>query len=217
MKINKKFIANLRYDYKEDELSEKKISKNPFQQFEFWFADALKKDKNYANAMTLATADDKGKPSSRIVLMKGFDKNGFTFFTNYQSRKAKSLSENPFASLTFFWKEWSRQVHIEGKAKKVSGKESDEYFQSRPRESQIGAWASKQSEVIKNREWLEQQVEELSICFENKKIPRPPHWGGYILIPNKIEFWQGRKNRLHDRFLYTKQKNSHWKIQRLSP
>lgn len=214
--MNKKFIANLRHEYKHDELLEKNISKNPIIQFEKWFADALEKDKNYANSMTLATANKNGKPTSRVVLMKGFDKNGFVFFTNYQSRKANNILENPFASLTFFWKEWSRQVHIEGKVKKIPLEESDEYFNTRPVGSRLGAIASQQSKIIPNREFLERKINELEKYFENKKITRPENWGGYILIPNRIEFWQGRENRLHDRILFTKEK-SRWKIQRLSP
>jgi len=168
------------------------------------------------NAMILATANKDGAPSARTVLLKGFDERGFVFYTNYESAKAKNLSENPIASLLFFWAELERQARIEGKVEQVSKADSEEYFRSRPRESQLGAWASKQSSVIASREVLEKKFEEMRKKFEGKEIPLPPFWGGYRVIPQSIEFWQGRESRLHDRICYSFE-NGKWKIERLSP
>ena len=166
--------------------------------------------------MTLATSSKDGKPSARIVLLKGFDERGFVFFTNYESNKGKALDENPNAALIFFWKEIERQVRIEGVIEKISAAESDEYFFSRPEGSRIGAWASPQSKIIKNRNILEENVQRFSNEFKNS-IPRPPHWGGYRVMPELIEFWQGRSNRLHDRIQYTKTGSGSWKVDRLAP
>ena len=169
------------------------------------------------NAMTLATCSASGKPSARIVLLKGIQENGFVFFTSYLSRKGKEIESNPFVSLLFFWKELERQVSIEGTVKKISEQESDEYFSKRPLESRIGAWSSPQSEVIKSRDILDKNVADYTKKFDPQNIPRPPYWGGYIVNPTVIEFWQGRPGRLHDRLQYTINEKAIWKIERLAP
>lgn len=199
------------------ELSEKDVNANPIQQFEQWLQQAREKEIVEPNAMTLATCTPDGKPSARIVLLKGIRDNGFVFFTNYHSKKGNQINENPFGCLVFFWKEMERQVRIEGSIKKISGRESDEYFAVRPLESQIGAWSSPQSKVIEGRDILERNVSEYTKKFQSQNIPRPPDWGGYILQPNLIEFWQGRNARLHDRLQYSLQQNGSWKIERLAP
>ena len=208
-------IANIRKDYKLKSLSEDDVQADAIDQFTTWWDEARKSDIDEVNAMTLATVSS-GKPSARIVLLKGYDKNGFIFFTNYQSNKGKELEENPNATLLFFWKELERQVRIEGLVEKISKEDSDAYFNSRPTGSKVGAWASAQSSVIANRETIEESFLSYSSKFKEGDIPRPPHWGGYIVKPAKIEFWQGRSSRLHDRLLYTKE-NGNWKIERLSP
>jgi pyridoxamine 5'-phosphate oxidase len=214
--INNIDISKLRRSYSLKELSENLVSADPFSQFSLWMNEAMNSKLLDPHAMTLATTTKDGIPSARIVLLRGFDKNGFVFYTNYESSKAKDLMANPNASLLFFWVELERQVRISGKVKKVSQEESEKYFNSRPRENQLGAWASKQSSVIINREVLEKQFEELKIRFENQKIPLPKFWGGYTVIPYKMEFWQGRENRLHDRICYILD-SGHWKIERLAP
>lgn len=196
-------------------LSENEINKNPVKQFENWFNTALKSGFKLPNAMTLATVSRKKKPSSRIVLLKGFDDSGFVFYTNYKSRKGRDLDKNPYASLLFYWDKLDRQIRIEGKVKKVSKSESEKYFQTRPYESRLGAWASNQSTVIKNRLVLDKLFSEYLKKYP-KNVPLPKYWGGFRLIPNEIEFWQGRSNRLHDRIRYTRKKKS-WKIERLAP
>lgn len=211
-----KSIADIRRDYSLHSLDEGDIAADPFEQFLRWWNDALKSEITEVNAMTLATSTRDGKPSARIVLLKDVDENGFVFFTNYKSHKGKELEENPYAALIFFWKEIERQVRIEGEAEKISTAESDAYFLSRPEGSRIGAWASPQSAVIINRELLETNAERYRREFKNS-IPRPPHWGGYRVMPLKIEFWQGRNNRLHDRIQYTKTKEGSWKVDRLAP
>lgn len=193
------------------------LSADPIEQFKIWFSDVLSADIIEANAMNLATVNDKGQPSSRIVLLKGVDENGFVFFTNYGSRKAKEIAHNPNAALNFFWASLSRQVRVEGTLSKVSEKASDEYFKSRPRLSQLGAIASAQSEIIGSNEVLEERITDLEKEYLNKEISRPKHWGGYILVPHRIEFWIGRPNRLHDRFQYTLEKDKSWLIERLFP
>lgn len=210
-------VADIRKEYKLHLLTEKDINANPIEQFATWWNEAVGAEIDEVNAMTLATASAGGVPSARIVLLKGFDGKGFVFFTNYNSYKGKDLGENPRACLVFFWKELERQIRITGLVQKVSAAESDEYFISRPEGSRIGAWVSPQSEVISGREWLEEN--EKKYQKENKlhSLSRPPHWGGYRVIPITIEFWQGRSNRLHDRIQYSLQDDGEWKIERLAP
>ena len=210
-------IADIRKEYKLQTLSETDVQVSPVQQFHKWWNEALMSEILEVNAMTLATSTASGKPSARIVLLKGFDESGFVFFTNYHSNKGLELAENPFASLVFFWKELERQVRIEGPVEKTTANESDLYFHSRPEESRIGAWASPQSKVIASREVIEENVIELRKSFAGKEIDRPPHWGGYIVKPALIEFWQGRPGRLHDRIQYTALQDGSWKIERLAP
>ncbi len=197
--------------------NEKNVKKHPADQFDKWFHEMMKADFKEPTAVALATSATSGKPSVRMVLMKEYSKEGFVFYTNYKGRKGKELLENPNAALLFFWDRLERQVRIEGKVKKVSAKESDDYFNIRPRESRIGAIASMQSKVLKNREILEQKITELTKKYEaHEIIPRPPHWGGFILKPTYFEFWQGRPNRLHDRIAY-KLSGKTWKIYRMFP
>ncbi len=198
-------------------LTENDVSGNPITQFTRWWEDAVKSEIEEVNAMTLATATPNGLPSARIVLLKGFDERGFVFFTNYESHKGRELDHNPRACLVFFWKELERQVRIEGMVEKLAAAESDDYFQSRPPGSRIGAWASPQSQVISSREIIEQKVTELENKFADGNIPRPEHWGGYLVKPVNIEFWQGRSNRLHDRIRYTHNGGGKWLIERLAP
>lgn len=211
-----KDISSIRKEYALKQLDESEVDKNPFVQFGFWFNDALEAEVNEPNAMILSTVSPERRPSSRVVLLKGFDENGFTFFTNYKSRKALHIETNPFASLLFFWPELERQIRIEGEIIKVSPEESDEYFNTRPEGSKIGAWVSPQSSVIKSRAFLESIKMVIEGQFANKPISRPPNWGGFRLKPNLIEFWQGRPNRLHDRVQYSHSTGS-WKIERLAP
>ncbi|MEO0897666.1 MAG: pyridoxamine 5'-phosphate oxidase [Bacteroidota bacterium] len=212
-----KSVADIRKDYLMDSLEEKDVQKIPFQQFEQWFDAAVKSEVLEPNAMALATVKD-GRPSLRIVLLKGFDEKGMVFYTNYESKKAQELAENPLAALTFFWPELERQVRIEGSIEKVGHEESDTYYQSRGRGSRIGAWASPQSQVIENRSILEQKVQDIQHKFEGKeRFPKPDHWGGYRLKPDYFEFWQGRSSRLHDRIIYSLQTDGNWDIKRLAP
>ncbi len=216
MNITFESLQNLRQDYRSATLSAHEVDKNPISQFGAWFTDALNAKVYEPNVMTLATADDTGKPSARIVLLKGFDEDGFTFYTNYDSHKGRELIENPRAALVFFWADLERQVRIEGTVTKVDAQVSDQYFHSRPVESQIGAAASPQSSVIANRDVLEEKVIELTAAMQGKEIPRPENWGGFIVKPALIEFWQGRQSRLHDRINY-KLVDGHWQINRLAP
>ena len=209
-------IADIRKDYKQHSLNEADVAADPFEQFGRWWNDAIAAEVEEVNAMTLATASKDGIPSARIVLLKGYDEQGFVFFTNYESTKGKELMANPNAALVFFWRELERQVRIEGRVEKVSSEESDEYFHSRPEGSRIGAWSSPQSAIITNRTIIETNVTQYSKRFEGHEIPRPEHWGGYRVIPNKFEFWQGRSSRLHDRFQYTKDQEQ-WLRNRLAP
>jgi pyridoxamine 5'-phosphate oxidase len=208
-------ISDIRKDYILRSFNEKDALPHPVTQFDVWWKEALSSDILEVNAMTLATSSADGVPSARIVLLKGFDNEGFLFFTNYNSYKAKHLEENPRACLVFFWKELERQVRITGIIEKVNAALSDEYFNSRPELSRISAAVSPQSSVIQNREWLEGEVEKL--MKSNNEIRRPDHWGGYRVRPITIEFWQGRANRLHDRLQYTLQDTGNWKIERLAP
>jgi pyridoxamine 5'-phosphate oxidase len=210
-------IAAIRKDYKLQTLTEKEVSADPFQQFGQWWQEAIHSNLEEVNAMTLATASADGMPDARIVLLKGFDHNGFVFFTNYHSAKGQELLENPRASLVFFWAALERQVRISGLVSLTTEKVSNDYFNSRPEGSRIGALASPQSEVIESREWLEENESRLKKELSGKMIPRPSHWGGYLVKPARIEFWQGRPSRLHDRILYTLQGNGHWTIERLAP
>lgn len=216
MDLSKQELQNLRQDYKAAQLADQDIDPNPFQQFGNWFNEAVKAQLYEPNVMTLATADRFGKPSARIVLLKEFNENGFVFYTNYNSKKGQDLVENPQASLVFFWAELERQVRIDGLVTKVDAATSDAYFHSRPIGSQIGATASPQSSVLSNRELLEEKVAELTKTFEGQEIPRPEHWGGYLIEPTHIEFWQGRPSRLHDRLSYDLIDGS-WIINRLAP
>ncbi|KXK44163.1 MAG: pyridoxamine 5'-phosphate oxidase [Chlorobi bacterium OLB5] len=213
--MNDKEIQKLRRQYSKSTLTTAAVSKDPFKQFEKWFNEVLKSGFLEPNAMTLATADISGKPSSRIVLLKGFDEKGFIFFSNYKSKKGRELEVNPQASLLFYWDKLERQVRIEGKAEKLTNNESDNYFQTRPYKSRLGAWASKQSNVIESRNVIVKEFLKYMVKFRNH-VPLPPDWGGYRIIPESFEFWQGRPNRLHDRIKYTKFKSG-WKIERLAP
>ena len=217
MAIKKETIENLRQEYRSASLTEKEVAADPISQFAKWFAEALDGGLYEPNAMTLATATHDGKPSARTMLLKGFDKTGFTFYTNYLSRKGKEISKNPAACIVFFWPELERQVRIEGTLEKVSKEESEKYFQSRPKESQLGAIASPQSQVIPSRDTLENTWKELIEKFADKEVPKPAYWGGYVLKPQIVEFWQGRPGRLHDRIVYKRSDKSSWKIVRIAP
>jgi pyridoxamine 5'-phosphate oxidase len=210
-------IAAIRKEYMQKALLENDVEKNPIDEFTKWWEHAIKSEISEVNAMTLATASMTGLPAARIVLLKGYDHQGFVFFTNYESYKGMQLLENPRACLVFFWKELERQVRITGIVEKVSSAESDEYYQSRPRESRIGAWVSPQSKPIQNRAWLEANQLKYQEQFEGKEIARPAHWGGYRVKPVEMEFWQGRPSRLHDRMLYSLEEAGNWKIERLAP
>lgn len=212
----KKNLAGLRQEYAASALDEKAMHAHPFEQFSNWFDQAAESGIAEPNAMTLATVDSHGMPHARVVLLKALDETGFVFYTNYHSEKAKQLAQNPQASILFFWIELQRQVRISGTVKKVTASESDEYFNIRPRASQLGALASPQSQVIPDREHLEQRFSLLEKQYSEKPITRPKNWGGYRLTPIRIEFWQGRPNRLHDRLVYEKS-GTHWVRKRLAP
>jgi pyridoxamine 5'-phosphate oxidase len=210
-------IADIRKDYKLQTLSETDVAADPVAQFTKWWDDAVKSEITEVNAMTLATADKNGMPAARIVLLKGYDEKGFVFFTNYNSHKGEELLQNPNACLVFFWKELERQVRITGTAEKISTEESIAYFNSRPDGSKIGAWASPQSLAVAGKTWLKETFDYYKERFKHGEIPKPPHWGGYRVIPFRIEFWQGRPSRMHDRILYTLQDTGNWKTERLAP
>lgn len=216
MELNKENLQNLRQEYRAAELAETDVESNPIHQFKKWFTEAVDSQLYEPNVMTLATANADGKPSARILLLKGFDEDGFVFYTNYESHKGQDLVENPQASLVFFWAELERQVRIDGIVSKLDAQSSTDYFHSRPVGSQIGASASPQSSVIPNREILEERVASLTETYKDKEIPRPLHWGGYLLEPTHLEFWQGRPSRLHDRLSYDLVDGS-WIINRLAP
>ena len=216
MNNNKKKFISSRREYKLNKLFEKNVRDNPFEQFSIWFSNAMKAGVIEPNAMVLTTSDKKNKPSSRFVLMKNFDETGFTFFTNYRSKKGKVLAENPFAALLFYWAELERQVRIEGRVKKLKKAESELYFNTRPFESRISALISVQSKKISGRNILEKKFKQLKVKYADGKVPLPDYWGGYKLIPKYFEFWQGRENRLHDRIVYQRLRRN-WKIFRLAP
>ena len=205
------------YEHTERGLHRRDLDPDPIKQFSIWFNAAIEAQLRDVNAMSLATASPDGKPSVRIVLLKGFDHTGFVFFTNYESEKGRQLAANAHAALGFYWIELDRQIRISGPVEKTSREESDHYFHSRPIGSQLGAWASRQSEVVDARRVLDARMAQITERFADKQVPLPPHWGGYRLNPEQIEFWQGRTNRLHDRFRYTRQGDGTWSIDRLAP
>jgi pyridoxamine 5'-phosphate oxidase len=209
-------IADLRKEYTHAGLREADADRDPIEQFRRWFEEALDADLHEPNAMTLATATPEGRPSARVLLLKGFDEKGFIFYTNYEGRKSQKLERNPYCALVFYWGELERQVRIEGRATRVSKEESDAYYASRPWGSKLGAWASEQSRPIEDRGRLEKRLRELEAQYEGREVPRPPFWGGYRVEPEGIEFWQGRENRLHDRLLYRRSKSG-WDMVRLQP
>ncbi|QQS45283.1 MAG: pyridoxamine 5'-phosphate oxidase [Acidobacteriota bacterium] len=209
-------IRQLRREYVSHPLTKESVSADPYDQFHQWFQEVMQVDQPDPEAMTLSTATADGRVSARIVLLKGFDRRGFVFFTNYQSRKSLEMDANPQAALTFYWPALNRQVRIEGRIEKVSIEETREYFRTRPRGSQIGAWASPQSSDIDRRETIENRIAEYERRFGDDEIPCPPFWGGFLLKPDWIEFWQGRESRLHDRILY-RLNDGRWKISRLAP
>ena len=217
--MNKKPVdlSALRYEYAAQGLRRADLDPDPLKQFGIWFTAALEAGISDVNAMSIATATSQGKPTVRMVLLKTFDNDGFVFFTNYESEKGRQLEANPQAAIGFYWVEVARQIRIEGAVEKVSREESARYFHSRPVGSQLGAWVSRQSEVVDARRVLDARLAEMTERFQGQEIPLPPHWGGYLVSPVKIEFWQGRANRLHDRFRYTKQEGGSWFIERLAP
>ncbi|MDD2196530.1 MAG: pyridoxamine 5'-phosphate oxidase [Bacteroidales bacterium] len=214
--MNKPNLSQIRNDYNLKQLSKNAVLPNPIKQFGIWMDEAIAAECNEPNAMTLATSTFDGKPSARVVLLKDFNRQGFVFFTNYESNKGKQILQNPYGALVLFWPELQRQIRIEGLIKKTTEAESDNYFKTRPDKSKIGAWASPQSDVIRNRKYLENLNSDFREEFSGKTISRPPNWGGYILEPNIIEFWQGRTNRLHDRIQYSFI-NDEWITERLAP
>jgi pyridoxamine 5'-phosphate oxidase len=205
------------YDHAAPGLRRLDLDPDPIKQFANWFAAAIEVGIRDVNAMSVATATVEGRPFVRIVLLKGFDQDGFVFFTNYESQKGEQLEENPYAALAFYWIELDRQIRISGPAEKTSRAESERYFHSRPRASQLGAWASRQSQALDGRRILEARLAEMTERFAGEEIPLPPHWGGYRVRPEMMEFWQGRPNRLHDRFRYNRQAEGAWAIERLAP
>ena len=215
--MNREELQNLRKDYSSASLTEKDSDTNPIKQFDSWFNEAVTANVLEPNAMTLSTATTDGRPSARIILLKDYNPDGFSFYTNYLSRKGREIAKNPMGALTFFWGELERQVRIEGTIEKLSKEQSERYFQTRPKGSQLGALVSPQSQEIAGREVLETKMSQLETEYADKEIPKPSFWGGYILKPRMVEFWQGQQSRLHDRILYKKVDNSTWKTVRLAP
>lgn len=209
-------LADIRKQYSLKTLERPDLADDPLSQFDAWFQDALEAEILEPNAMVLATADSEGRPSARVVLLKGVQDGAFVFYSNYESRKGKDMAENPQAALVFNWLDLERQVRIEGRVQKVSQDVSEAYFHSRPRGSQLGAWVSKQSQVISGREVLDERLAKLEQRYPDT-VPLPDFWGGYMVTPARVEFWQGRSNRLHDRFVYDLQKDGTWSLERLSP
>lgn len=210
-------VARLRKEYTRTGLNETDASPDPIAQFRRWFDEALAADLHEPNAMTLASATPHGRPSARVVLLKGFDERGFVFYTNYEGRKGRELENNPQCALVFYWGELERQVRVEGRASRVSEEESDGYFGSRPRGSRLGAWVSEQSRPVESRDALEKRLRGLEAEYEGREVPRPQFWGGYRVEPEVIEFWQGRENRLHDRLVYRRSEGGGWRRERLQP
>jgi len=211
------FVQQDRRDFKNEALEESNMANDPFDQFEKWFEQALTSKIKEPYAFTLATANALGHPSARVLYMRDVTKRGISFYTNYQSDKGSDLAENPYCTANFFWMELDRQIRFFGKAQKLSSQESDAYYNSRPRGSQIGSWASDQSSRLENRQELLDKLKELTSKFDGQDVPRPDHWGGYLIVPERVEFWQGRESRLHDRILYTQNSEGSWAKQRLSP
>ena len=214
---NGKKISEIREEYREDVLLKSALSGSPIVQFNQWMQEALASGIHQPNAMTLATSSKEGRPSARILLLKEVTEEGFVFFTNYESQKSEELGANPYAALVFLWLPVSRQIRVEGTVSRVEQSVSDSYFSTRPRASQIGAWASNQSSRVENRAELEERFKLITEKYRDSEVPRPPHWGGYILVPDRVEFWQGRPGRLHDRILYTKGDEDVWDKVRLCP
>lgn len=210
-------IARLRKEYVRSGLTEAGADPDPVKQFGLWFDETLAADLHEPNAMILATATPGGRPSARVVLLKGFDERGFVFYTNYEGRKGREIEANPYCALVFYWGELERQVRVEGLATRVPEEESDAYYESRPRGSRIGAWASEQSRPVESREVLEERVRGLEAEYEGRDVPRPPFWGGYRVEPEVVEFWQGRENRMHDRLVYRRGGDGAWQRERLQP
>lgn len=216
--MDQKKVADLRKDYRLNTLEKDNLQKNWLAQFDWWFKEALAADLQEPNAMILATANKQGRPSARTVLLKAYDERGLIFYSNYDSRKGREIKENPFAALVFNWLQLQRQIRVNGSIVKLTKEESEQYFKSRPKGSQIGAWASPQSSVIPDRQLLEAKVVELNEKYKDEdSLPIPDNWGGYLVQPESIEFWQGRTSRLHDRLIYKKNKEGNWDIQRLAP
>ena len=209
--------AGLRLEYRRGRLLESEVDPDPFVTFAAWFQEARDAGLYEANAMTLATVGPDGRPSARVVLMRRMDERGFCFFTNYESRKGQDLAANPWAALLFWWGPLERQVRIEGQVEKLSAEESEDYFNSRPKGSRLGAWVSPQSQVIENRQVLEERLAALEAEYADSEPPRPPFWGGYRLVPTEMEFWQGGPNRLHDRLRYVRKVEGGWRLERLAP